>query len=156
MNAEAEMNDNADIDLETIDLDTLERDEYAFPGPLRDQLVEAILEGRKTTTSSLLAEYEHDHEPLPQVGKLAVVIDSDDKPACVTRLMEVKIVKLRDITDEHARGEGEEYDDAAGWRKAHERFWGSPEFLEEIGDDSFTVDDDTKVVCERFAVIKRL
>jgi len=32
--------------------------EFAFPGPLRDQLVAAILAGEKTTTTSLVADYD--------------------------------------------------------------------------------------------------
>jgi hypothetical protein len=39
--------------------------EFAFPGPLRDQLVAAILAGEKTTTTGLVAEYEREGEPLP-------------------------------------------------------------------------------------------
>ncbi|MGP7998976.1 MAG: hypothetical protein ACLPKI_16910 [Streptosporangiaceae bacterium] len=39
--------------------------EFAFPGPLRDQLVAAILAGEKTTTTALVADYEHEGEPLP-------------------------------------------------------------------------------------------
>jgi hypothetical protein len=34
--------------------------EFAFPGPLPDQLVAVILAGAKTTTSGLLIGYEHD------------------------------------------------------------------------------------------------
>ncbi|MDF7665298.1 ASCH domain-containing protein [Bifidobacterium sp. ESL0745] len=156
MTSHHKSDDSADMKDDAIDLTTLERDEYGFPGPMRDRLVEAILDGRKTRTTSLLAEYQHDHEPLPQVGKLAVVIDSEDKPVCVTRLMGVTVCKISDIADEHARGEGEEYDDVAGWRKAHEQFWQSNEFLEELGDCDFQVSDDTEVVCERFSVVKRL
>ena len=40
--------------------------EFAFPGPLRDQLVAAILDGSKTTTTGLLVEYEREAEPLPE------------------------------------------------------------------------------------------
>ncbi|WEV59606.1 ASCH domain-containing protein [Bifidobacterium sp. ESL0728] len=156
MTNHSEPDDTESMPNEAIDLATLERDEYGFPGPLRDKLVEAILEERKTRTTSLLAEYQHDHEPLPQVGKLAMVIDSDDRPVCVTRLMEVTVCKISDITDEHARGEGEGYDDVAGWRKAHEQFWESDEFREELGDKNFKVNDDTEVVCEHFNVVKRL
>jgi hypothetical protein len=37
----------------------------AFPGPLRDQLVAAILADEKTATTGLVADYERDNEPLP-------------------------------------------------------------------------------------------
>jgi uncharacterized protein YhfF len=42
--------------------------EFAFPGPLRDQLVAAILAGEKTTTTGLAADCEHENEPLPGPG----------------------------------------------------------------------------------------
>jgi uncharacterized protein YhfF len=35
--------------------------ELGFPGPLRDQLVAAVLDGSKTTTTGLLADHEHEH-----------------------------------------------------------------------------------------------
>lgn len=38
---------------------------FAFPGPLRDQLVGAVLRGEKVSTSGLLAEYEAEREELP-------------------------------------------------------------------------------------------
>ncbi len=33
--------------------------EFAFPGPLREQLVAAIVTGDKTTTTGLIADYEN-------------------------------------------------------------------------------------------------
>jgi uncharacterized protein YhfF len=61
--------------------------EFAFPGPLRDRLVAAVLDGSKTTTSGLLQDYEIDGEPLPVAGSRAAVIDSadDDTPAVLQR-----------------------------------------------------------------------
>jgi uncharacterized protein YhfF len=37
--------------------------EFAFPGPLRDKLVAAVLDGTKTTTTGLLQDYEIEGEP---------------------------------------------------------------------------------------------
>ena len=42
--------------------------EFGFPGPLRDQLVAAILDGSKTTTTGLVADYEHEGSLLPGPG----------------------------------------------------------------------------------------
>lgn len=39
-------------------LASLPKAEFAFPGPLRDQLVAAILDGSKTSTTGLVADYE--------------------------------------------------------------------------------------------------
>jgi uncharacterized protein YhfF len=58
-----------------MNLDDLPRVEFAFPGPLRDQLVAAILSGAKTSTSALVIGYERDNEPLPKVGGLLAVVD---------------------------------------------------------------------------------
>jgi len=58
--------------------------EFAFPGPLRDQLVAAIVAGDKTTTTALAAGYELENEPLPRPGLRQVVVDSAGKPVPFT------------------------------------------------------------------------
>lgn len=50
----------------------LPKAEFAFPGPLRDQLVAAILNGTKTSTTGLEIDYQQEREPLPTVGRRAV------------------------------------------------------------------------------------
>ena len=128
----------------------LPRGEFAFPGPLRDALVTAILDGTKTTTTSLLAEHPRDHDPCEDVGTLEAVLDSHDNVVCAIRTIEVQVCRLADVSDEHAIAEGEGYADASEWRAGHEEFWRSPEFVEYIGE--LEIDDDTQVVCQRFAV----
>jgi uncharacterized protein YhfF len=54
--------------------DDLPPAEFAFPGPLRDQLVAAILAGTKTTTTGLPADYEHEGEALPVPGERQAVV----------------------------------------------------------------------------------
>ncbi|KDA06515.1 RNA-binding protein [Microbacterium sp. CH12i] len=126
--------------------------EYAFAGPLRDQLVGAILSGEKTSTTSLVAGYELDDEPLPAVGDRAVVIDSAGAPVCVEEITDVRVVRLGDVDLEHAIAEGEGFTTVDGWRVGHEEFWHSSEFREEMGDPEFTVDDNTQIVLVRFKV----
>ena len=43
---------------------------FAFPGPLRDKLVAAVLAGKKTATTGLAIEWEVEGEALPVVGQL--------------------------------------------------------------------------------------
>ena len=127
--------------------------EFAFPGPLRDQLVAAILSGAKTTTSGLLIGYERDREPLPQPGDRWVVIDSAGEPVTLVEVVAVRVIRLADVDLAHAVGEGEGFGSVAEWRAAHEAFWHSDEARAELGDPAFTVNDDTPVVAEEFRLV---
>ena len=129
--------------------------EFAFPGPLRDQLVAAILDGSKTTTSGLVADYEHEGESLPQPGERQVVVDSAGRPVTVIEIVAVRVLRLKDVDLAHAIGEGEGYTSVAEWRAGHENFWHSQEMREALDDPDFTVDDDTLVVAEEFRVVGR-
>jgi uncharacterized protein YhfF len=130
--------------------------EFAFPGPLRDQLVTAILAGDKTTTSGLLAGYERDGEPLPEPGQRQVVIDSAGAPVAVIETTAVQVLRLGDVGLAHALGEGEGFASVAEWRAGHEQFWHSAEVRDEMGDPQFTVDDDTLVVAQAFRLAQIL
>jgi uncharacterized protein YhfF len=127
--------------------------EFAFPGPLRDRLVAAILSGAKTSTSGLLLEYERANEPLPEVGQISAVVDSEGRRVAAIEVTEVRVVRLADVDLQHALDEGEGDESVAQWRAGHERFWHSPEVRAELGDASFTVNDDTLVVAERFRLV---
>lgn len=128
--------------------------EFAFPGPLRDRLVAAILSGAKTSTSGLLLEYERENEPLPSPGQQMAVVDSEDRRVAVIELTEVRVVRLADVDLQHALDEGEGHGSVAQWRAGHERFWHSAEVRAELDDPGFTVTDDTLVVAERFRLVQ--
>ncbi|WP_326735302.1 ASCH domain-containing protein [Streptomyces sp. NBC_00464] len=125
-----------------------------FPGPLRDQLVEAVLDGRKVSTTGLLVEYQVEKEDPPPVGERSALIDSDGQEIAVLEITEVRILRLGDVDLQHVLDEGEGDTSVAGWRAGHERFWHSDEMREGLGDPEFTVDDDTLVVAERFRVVE--
>ncbi|WP_055697702.1 MULTISPECIES: ASCH domain-containing protein [Streptomyces] len=131
----------------------LPKAEFAFPGPLRDQLVAAVLDGSKTSTTGLLADYENDGDPLPVVGERATVVDSGDRPVAVIETTAVRVVALADVDLAHAVDEGEGHTSVADWRAGHEQFWHSAEMRAALGDPAFTVDDTTQVVLERFRVV---
>ena len=128
--------------------------EFAFPGPLRDQLVAAILAGEKTTTSGLVADYEHENEPLPVPGLRQVVVDSAGTPVAVIETTAVRVMRLADVGLNHALGEGEGYTSVAEWRVSHEQFWQSAEMRQALGDPVVTVDDDTLVVVWKFRLVQ--
>lgn len=126
--------------------------EFMFPGPGRDRIVAAICAGEKTATSSLEREYTVAGDPLPAVGERGMVIDSFGEPVCVIETTAVEVVALRDVPLPHALAEGEGYASVAQWRDGHVRFWTSDAMRDELGAD-FAIDDDTRVVLERFAVV---
>src|SRR5215475_14520373 len=117
--------------------------EFAFPGPLRDQLVAAILAGAKTTTTGLVADYEHEGDPLPWAGLRQAVIETTA----------VRVIRLADVDLAHALGEGEGFTSVAEWRAGHEQFWHSAEYRAALGDPGFTVDDETLVVAQAFRLL---
>ena len=134
------------------DVGNLPKDEFAFPGPERDRLVEAILDGRKTATTSLMAEFIHDHEPLPSSGRRTILVNSDNQPVAVLRYASVSVIRLGVVTWQHVLNEGEGYKSLAEWREAHESFWTSENMRQALDDPNFTVDDQTPVVLETFHV----
>lgn len=130
--------------------------EFAFPGPLRDRLVAAILEGVKTTTSSTLIEYSIEDEALPAIGNRQVVVNSAAGPIAVIETTNVRIVRLADVDEAHAFAEGEGYASLDEWRSGHERFWHSDEMRDYLQDPDFSVNDETQIVLERFKLVKIL
>jgi uncharacterized protein YhfF len=134
----------------------LPKAEFAFPGPLRDQLVAAILSGAKTSTTGLVVDYEYEGEALPEVGQRSVVIDSEERPVAVIETTEVRVVPLAEVDLEHAIDEGEGDRSVASWRANHESFWHSAEMREALDDPGFTVDDATLTVLQRFRLVADL
>jgi uncharacterized protein YhfF len=130
--------------------------EFAFPGPLRDRLVAAVLDGTKTTTTGLLQDYEIDGEPLPVVGTRAAVVDSAGRRVAVIEVAEVTVRRLGDVDVDHARAEGEGDDSVASWRAGHEDFWHGADYRGWLGDPGFSVHDDTPVVLQRFRLLEVL
>ena len=127
--------------------------EFGFPGPLRDLLVAAILDGSKTTTTGLVADYEHEGSQLPWPGQREAVVDSAGNRVAVIELTAVRVIRLADVDLAHALGEGEGYTSVAEWRAGHEGFWHSAEMRAALDDPDFTVDDDTLLVAEEFRLV---
>lgn len=134
----------------------LPKAEFAFPGPLRDKLVAAILDGSKTSTTGILADYEHAGDPLPRPGQRQVLVDSADQPVGIIETTDVRTVPLSEVDLAHVIDEGEGNTTVADWRADHESFWHGDAMREAMGDPDFTVDDSTIVVLERFRLVTDL
>jgi uncharacterized protein YhfF len=128
--------------------------EFAFPGPLRERLVAAILSGEKTTTTGLYEEYLREGEPLEEPGSRSLVVDSDGRAVAVIETLEVELRRFADVGLQFAIDEGEGFETVEAWREAHARFFTSPEMVAALGDPPAMIDDDTIVVCETFRVVE--
>jgi uncharacterized protein YhfF len=129
--------------------------EFGFPGPVRDRLVAAVLSGTKTATTSLLAEWEYENEPLPGVGEEQTVVDSAGQPVATIEIIGCAVTELSRVDDVVALAEGEAYTTTAGWRAAHERFWREEVLPQWEGDPPPVIDDSTQVVVQWFRVKAR-
>jgi uncharacterized protein YhfF len=113
---------------------------------LRRELVDAVLRGEKTATTSLRTEFEpHADDRLPQVGDRWLLLGFDDESVAVVETTAVRLLRLDDVDLAFAREEGEGFETVAEWRRGHEQFW---------ADDK--IGDDTLVVAERFQLLGRL
>src|SRR3954451_9813381 len=129
---------------------------FAFPGPERDRLVNAVLNGEKTATSSLLAEWLLDDQELPAVGDRREVLDSSDNPVGVIETTAVEVIRLGGVDVALAHEEGEGFEGVADWRRAHERFW-TKEVIPRLPPRmAGPLNDDAKIVVVRFRLVNRL
>ena len=115
---------------------------------MADELGELVQNGTKTATCSLLWEYEHDGDPLPQVGELSIILDGDDNPLCIIETVEVDLRAMNTVDEQFAYDEGEGDRSLAYWREAHWRFFSKICALMKR-----TPTEDMPLVCERFRVI---
>ncbi|WP_246012182.1 ASCH domain-containing protein [Myceligenerans xiligouense] len=114
---------------------------------LADELLELVLEGTKTATSSLAWEFEDSGEPVPQVGELSILLDGERQPRALIRTTSVETVPFDEVDDDVADAEGEGDRTLEHWRAEHEKYFrrNLPEGREFA--------EDMPVVVERFELL---
>ncbi|GGY47891.1 RNA-binding protein [Bacterioplanes sanyensis] len=101
--------------------------------------------GQKTATCSLKAAYEIEHEPLPAVGRLTLVLNWSQQPVCIIRTSKVTICPFNQVEPEFAAAEGEGDGSYEWWRDAHMKFFS--QYAEEVGTE---FNEDSELVLEHF------
>ena len=112
-----------------------------------DALLRLVLDGTKTATASAQWDYDHEGEPVPQVGNLSILLDGAGHPRALVETTQVDVVPFDQVDEEHARLEGEGDRSVVRWREVHERF-----FAETATHDR-GFQPDMPIVCERFRVV---
>ena len=109
-----------------------------------------VLSGRKRATAGAVPDLQATDEPIPTPGSLSIVVDGRGQPACVIRTEAVDVRPFREVDADFAAAEGEGDGTLTSWRRDHAAFFARR--AEAVG---FRFDEDTQVVCERFALIYR-
>ena len=120
---------------------------------MRDSLVAATLSGAKSVTSSLRATYDLENEPLPYAGKRCILVGSKGEHLALVETTEVREVRLKDVDDAIAHGEGEGFRNVQEWRSAHEQFW-RDELRTIPGGESVQLNDEALIVVETYKVLE--
>lgn len=105
-----------------------------------DRLVDLVLNGKKTATTSL---YELGN--VSKVGDISILTDSKDNNICFIKTINVIITEFRNITWDLAEVEGENKS-LNEWKESHMNYFN-------IIDPNFN--ENTKVIFEVFEVIKK-
>lgn len=117
---------------------------------LADELGQLVYAGTKTATCGTLWEWEHDGDPLPQVGQLEIVLDGQGKPLCVIEMVEVTLKPYNEVDASFAYAEGEDERTLEAWRREHWKYFSR--VLPRIG----RVPEETMpLVCQQFRVVFR-
>lgn len=113
-----------------------------------DHLADLVARGIKTATCSAYVFYELEHEELPKVGEYSIILNSNDKPVCITKTIEVAIIPMNQVSEQHAREEGEGDRTHDYWWKVHQDF-----FTKELSSIGQSFREDMLLVCERFSLV---
>jgi uncharacterized protein YhfF len=112
---------------------------------LANALADLVIKGLKTASCGSLASYQQE-EFAPRIGSYNIILNGEDVPVCVIRLVSMRLVRFCDVTAEFARKEGEGDLSLAYWRKEHQRFFTREGYFAE----------DMELIAEEFEVVELL
>ncbi|MGS0786161.1 ASCH domain-containing protein [Klebsiella aerogenes] len=112
---------------------------------LASELANLIKKGIKTASCGSFASYQQE-ESAPRIGSYNIILDGQNVPVCVIRLVSLQLVRFCDINEEFARKESEGDLSLEYWKKEHQRFF--------IREGHFS--EDMELIAEEFEVVEVL
>lgn len=112
-----------------------------------DSLLALVLSGTKTATASSLWDYEHTGEPIPEVGRLNIILDGRGVPRALLETTAVDVTPFDVVPESHAFAEGEGDRSLSYWREVHEHYW------RENSENPRGFEPDMPIVCERLRLL---
>ena len=107
-----------------------------------------ILSRKKTTTSSLLSEYENLRKPLPSVGSLSILENGQGEAVCVVETTWLEVLPLEEIDAGFAIAYGEWGSTLAEWQQNAWRYYSTQ--CQQLGREPTM---QMTLVCERFRIV---
>ncbi|MCW5720926.1 MAG: ASCH domain-containing protein [Devosia sp.] len=111
---------------------------------LADRLLALVLAGKKTATCGARRDFGPDKQPLPQIGRRDIVLDSRGEEACVIETLSVETLRFDAVRSSFTDKEGEGPYEA--WRAGHEAYFAR--------NGGFA--PDMEIVCETFRLVSVL
>ncbi|CAI1244706.1 ASCH domain-containing protein [Serratia ficaria] len=112
---------------------------------LASELADLIKKGTKTASCGSFASFQQEDSAL-RIGSYNIILDGQNVPVCVVRLVSLRLVCFCDVTEVFARKEGEGDLSLQYWRKEHRRFFTREGFFSE----------DMELIAEEFEVVEVL
>ncbi|WP_409245503.1 ASCH domain-containing protein [Enterobacter asburiae] len=112
---------------------------------LASELADLIKKGIKTASCGSFASYQQE-ESAPRIGSYNIILDGQNVPVCVIRLVSMRLVRFCDVTEAFARKEGEGDLSLKYWQKEHQRFFTREGHFSE----------DMELIAEEFEVVEML
>ncbi|MCB2294665.1 ASCH domain-containing protein [Clostridium algoriphilum] len=125
-------------------------DAWSFGGDtsIANELAKLVVNGIKTGTASAYQLYELENSPLPPIGSLNIILDSDNNAICITETIKVYTCPFWEVSESHAFKEGEGDCSIAYWRTVHKDF-----FSRQLKVYDLNFDENMLIVCEEFKVV---
>lgn len=122
---------------------------FCMTEELANSLLQLVLTGKKTATTSSLPLYEAAGQRQPKLGDLSVVTDWGGTPHCVIETTAVCEMPFREMTFEICKREGED-DTLESWQQGHALF-----FTEEGEQMGYGFSPDMPIIFEDFEIVYR-
>lgn len=122
-------------------------EKWSFGGNSKysDELLDLVIKGCKTATSSLYFS----EGKISQIGEKSYITNSKGKEKVLIEIVNVEIKPFKDVDNNFAKKEGEGDLSLDYWRKAHKNF-----FTDELHNINREFNEDILIVCEEFKVLK--
>ncbi|MDY1035700.1 ASCH domain-containing protein [Lelliottia sp. CFBP8978] len=112
---------------------------------MADELAGLVISQKKTASCGSLASCLAE-DPAPRIGSYHIILNGQQEPVCVIRMMSMRLVKFCDVDEAFAAKEGEGDLSLAYWRKEHQAFF--------TREGSFA--EDMELVAEEFMLVEVL